>query len=514
MKTKWIEVTIIVMALGLLSLCFAAWDNTKPADSDGVYTWPTSIRANWDALESALGVDLIYAPMTKYVVNVKDATYGATGDGVTDDTAAIIAAIAAMTDAGVGTGAVYFPPGTYMFSNFTIPPNITLYGDSYGNCILKRIVGSVGTAIEDTGNAAKINIHDLQIHANSCVGVLLKLGYNATVWGTAGKLTNLWLREAPDYALQVNGNVGFIDTVALSGTGTNKSKGNLNGVANLITRLTHVGASADYGIEIESVNTTLTHTHCEGIYTTAAINANDDNINLIATNVIIPAGETLPSAINIPAGQYGCTINGLLVLGEAGSTTTALITDNAYSTGRTLLGQVGPSALYHYIDNYVSSRNPYVFNSGPSGAPTTGEYWKGDMGLLQETDEGEPSLFRCVTEGTPGTWLPVGVVPGAIDKTADYPIVVATDNGKRFSNKGAGATITFSLPAATVGQTYHFIRLATQSLRADPQVTETVRGGAAGKYMQLDADGDSATLMCLETGKWEIICYRGTISFE
>lgn len=57
MKTRWVEIIIIVLALGLLSLCFAAWDSTKPADSDAIYTWPASIRANWDALETG-GVNL------------------------------------------------------------------------------------------------------------------------------------------------------------------------------------------------------------------------------------------------------------------------------------------------------------------------------------------------------------------------------------------------------------------------------------------------------------------------
>ena len=46
------------------------------------------------------------------VVNVKD--FGAKGDGVTDDTAAIRAAMAAA--AGGGSPYVYFPKGQYVFS--------------------------------------------------------------------------------------------------------------------------------------------------------------------------------------------------------------------------------------------------------------------------------------------------------------------------------------------------------------------------------------------------------------
>lgn len=119
MKTKWIEVMIIVMALGLLSLCFGVWDNTKPADSDGIYGWPTSIRANWDALEAVFGVDLADAATDSNevtVVNVKSYD-GAVGDGVADDTAAIQAALDALVAAGGGE--LYFPPGNYLVSAIT-----------------------------------------------------------------------------------------------------------------------------------------------------------------------------------------------------------------------------------------------------------------------------------------------------------------------------------------------------------------------------------------------------------
>src|SRR5512139_1858497 len=53
------------------------------------------------------------------IFNVKD--YGATGDGATDETAAIAAAIAA---ALAVNGAVYFPAGRYVVSNVNIPNGI------------------------------------------------------------------------------------------------------------------------------------------------------------------------------------------------------------------------------------------------------------------------------------------------------------------------------------------------------------------------------------------------------
>ena len=62
-------------------------------------------------------------PVTSFVANVRDAAYGAVGDGAADDTAAIQRAIDAASAAGGGT--VYIPAGNYRIN--------TLYqtGNSY-----------------------------------------------------------------------------------------------------------------------------------------------------------------------------------------------------------------------------------------------------------------------------------------------------------------------------------------------------------------------------------------------
>src|SRR6516162_3843699 len=63
------------------------------------------------------------------VVNVKDS--GATGNGVTDDTAAIQTAINGANSNS--TYSVYFPPGIYLVGNLTLPSNVGLYGpQTYG----------------------------------------------------------------------------------------------------------------------------------------------------------------------------------------------------------------------------------------------------------------------------------------------------------------------------------------------------------------------------------------------
>jgi hypothetical protein len=72
----------------------------------------TPIYASWlNDINSAVFLGKAFDTIN--VINVKDPTYGAMGDGVTDDTAAIQAAITAVSVIG---GQVYLPPGTYVLS--------------------------------------------------------------------------------------------------------------------------------------------------------------------------------------------------------------------------------------------------------------------------------------------------------------------------------------------------------------------------------------------------------------
>jgi len=79
------------------------------------------------------------------VINVKNATYGAAGNGTTDDTTEIQAAIAAA--AGTSLGIVYFPPGTYLVSSTlnlqsgsTDYDHVTLLGAGRTKSIIKSTV--------------------------------------------------------------------------------------------------------------------------------------------------------------------------------------------------------------------------------------------------------------------------------------------------------------------------------------------------------------------------------------
>ena len=127
--------------------------------------------------------------------NVK--TYGAIGDGTTDDTAAIAAAITAASSAG---GVVYFPAGTYLVSStLTVAANnVVLFGDGDASAILAAPAIASSDVIY-TGNASTvysgIGVRNLKIYSASAksggAGIQMQKVFRGAIAGvTFSKMYN------------------------------------------------------------------------------------------------------------------------------------------------------------------------------------------------------------------------------------------------------------------------------------------------------------------------------------
>lgn len=116
-----------------------------------------SLMGPWgDALVTATGGMTARTLATRMaeVVNVKD--YGAAGDGVTDDTAAIQAAINSIPVAREELTAVRFPRGKYLVTATVsiTGRNVVLVGDGHGSSLIRPAAALVGSVFAFDGTGA------------------------------------------------------------------------------------------------------------------------------------------------------------------------------------------------------------------------------------------------------------------------------------------------------------------------------------------------------------------------
>lgn len=121
-----------------------------------------------------------------HIVNVLN--YGAKGDCVSDDTAAVQEAL----DDAYTTGCiVFFPAGVYMVSGVTVKSTVSIIGEGQDSTTLRLIRGNNGKAVitsanfekltgtNDNGGVSGVAVRDMTIDANGVTGSygLRKYGY-------------------------------------------------------------------------------------------------------------------------------------------------------------------------------------------------------------------------------------------------------------------------------------------------------------------------------------------------
>lgn len=114
--------------------------------------WKVNIGGTATTLLSAFG------NLTGLVYNVKNPTYGAVGDGVTNDQAAIQAALTAAANAGGGI--VFFPKGTYLVSTaIEWDHSVSAVGVGCGGSVIKTGSASNARIITLTSGTASDTPH-------------------------------------------------------------------------------------------------------------------------------------------------------------------------------------------------------------------------------------------------------------------------------------------------------------------------------------------------------------------
>ena len=132
--------------------------------SNGLLTFETNLAAGTGSslvgfIQSSTGATATTVQSKlRQTVSVKD--FGAVGDGSTDDTSAIQAAL------NLGPyHAIYFPTGVYIVTNLSVGNDVTMYGDGLTNSQLTLKNGATG-AILSSSNALHLAIQDIGFNGN------------------------------------------------------------------------------------------------------------------------------------------------------------------------------------------------------------------------------------------------------------------------------------------------------------------------------------------------------------
>lgn len=112
-------------------------------------------------VNSARSATTYYFSSLAGVINPLD--YGAAGDGVTDDTAAIQRAVNAAQSSGK---ALFIPAGTYSISNVNVTAPVTIYGSGWGT-VLKANAASIPLLVQNLGSAIYgVTLRDFAVDGN------------------------------------------------------------------------------------------------------------------------------------------------------------------------------------------------------------------------------------------------------------------------------------------------------------------------------------------------------------
>lgn len=142
--------------------------------------WDDSAGAeDWQVLVGGVATNLqtAFAGIAGLIFNVKDPTYGAVGDGVTDDTTAIQAATTAAAGAPV-----YFPPGTYKIDTLSLSGvNINWVGAGAGISIISGTTETTLIELTDNTNTGWKNFTGLSFTSSGSYTRLFALENNQNV---------------------------------------------------------------------------------------------------------------------------------------------------------------------------------------------------------------------------------------------------------------------------------------------------------------------------------------------
>lgn len=224
-------------------------------------------------------------------------TFGAKGDGVTNDTQAV-------QNAMNSGGLVYFPPGTYLIDSVTVKSNTKISGAGKGVTILKLLDAPTGPLLDLRGvsgnNKEYIEISDLTLKHNK---TYTQSGYSGIL--VAGDFTRFIQMRNVEFA-QFNARAIYISTIDDDQTLTKSWR--------ITECIFQDGGAASVGIQGDNQAEYMVITDCSFHSLNCAIRLTDSANVIIHDNTFLDCGIGIDVSISsvLNGGKtsiQGCKIN-------------------------------------------------------------------------------------------------------------------------------------------------------------------------------------------------------------
>ena len=387
-------------------------------------------------------------------VSVKD--FGATGDGTTDDRAAIVSAIAHVESLGGGT--VFFPVGSYNIGSTGITvtsQGITLLGEGMGGQTSGKngsriIYTGSGAGVQlttDSGNAWGVNLLNMHIDCNSSGAIGLKVGnddgtVSVSWWGI---IENVFITGATDAGFEAIGMQGgqvrklvsqFNGGIGARFTFGTVTPGNLANTASTIQGMrcannTGKGVVINQGFGLHFVDLISESNGGKNIEI-------DDTSS--STNLFFSGGWVENSSVG--AGNHAVTINGgsatfdrfifnegtadqlsqtggYIQLNDCFYSETPSKPTVSIGTGCTCIVTSSELESFSHFSVHANAkfswngRNRLTADEDPATASATQAFNRGDIVMRQGDTAfatGYPFGWICTASGSPGTWNELGTM--------------------------------------------------------------------------------------------------------